>query len=117
MSTVNSLVTDISNLINVSKDNQQKKYTVVMKQIVQALNGVDPSFIRNAEFYSDLKETLVKIHRQLLQSSKRKLISRIVMSKRDNHTINEIQEHVDSLCGRIFFSYAQQRKMHIKFTR
>lgn len=107
-------VMEIHQLMESANGRQQQSiqlYVPIMRQILQALHGVEFNFIRNAEFYSDLKETLVKIKRQLQQSTKRKFISRIMMSKRDSQTARTVQDHVDSLCGRIFLSYAQQRQI------
>jgi len=88
--------------------NHIARFTSIIKQITQALSGVEASFLRNAEFYSDLRETLNKIQNHVTESSNRKIFARLMMSKKDYVTCEEIQKHVDTLCGRIFLSYAQR---------
>lgn len=105
----------IHRTINSVKEGSQqqhiRKYLLIVNQVIQALHGVQFNFIRNAEFYSDLKETLVKINMNLRKSTKRKFISRILMFKHDSEIARMLQEHVDVLVGRILFFYAQQRNI------
>ena len=106
------ILSDIVNVLNNQKGGKLlNKYQPVMKQLLQALSGTDFNLIREAEYYSDLKETLKKIHHNILQASKRKLIARLVMASRQTQSVEEIQGVVDRLCGRIFLSYAQRRLM------
>jgi len=107
---LNLQVEEIYCLIQTAKRNKQyiSRFLNVVKQIIQALSGADGNFLRNAEFYQDLRETLNKIRNHLIASSKRKSISRLLMAKKDDRTFEEMQRHVDTLCGRIFLSYAQR---------
>lgn len=107
---LNLQVEEIYRLIKSAKRNKQyiKRFVAVIKQITQALSGADANFLRNAEFYQDLRETLNKIQTHLATSAKRKPITRLLMAKKDEITYEEMQKHVDTLCGRIFLSYAHR---------
>jgi len=107
---LNLQVEEIYRLIKSAKRNKQyiARFVTVIKQITQALSGAEANFLRNAEFYQDLRETLNKIQTHLTTSSKRKPITRLLMAKKDELTYEEMQKHVDTLCGRIFLSYAQR---------
>lgn len=105
------LLKNINAQLTSGKPKRTAKYNPVMKQILSALSGTDFNLIRSAEYYSDLKETLLKIFNEVQQSSKRTLIGRLMLSSRDTQSVTEIQKMVDRLCGRIFMSYAQRRLM------
>jgi len=101
--------------INTAKHNKShvQKMLVIIKQILKALNGADYTFIRRAEFYSDLKETLNKLYIHVIESTGRKRWVKYMMAKRDHQFLLQMQEHVDVLCGRIMLSFAsrvEQRK-------
>jgi len=108
------LLADISFMLN--KEGNQKirginKYQQIMVQLMQALSGAHSNLIKQSEYYSDLREVLRKIHANIRQASKRKLITRLVMSTKDSQSTEEIQKVVDNLCGRIFLAYAQRRSL------
>ena len=107
---LNLQVEEISKSIKNAKRNKShlSKYTSLIKQIIQALSGAEATFLRNAEFYPDLRETLSKIQVNVTELSKRKSFTRFLMAKKDALTYEEMQKHVDTLCGRIFLSYAQR---------
>ena len=107
---LNLQVEEISKSIKNAKRNKShlSKYTSLIKQIIQALSGAEATFLRNAEFYPDLRETLSKIQVNVTELSKRKSFARFLMAKKDALTYEEMQKHVDTLCGRIFLSYAQR---------
>ena len=104
-------IMEINHLLNTAKETRHIfQYAVIMNQISQAIRGVYIKFICNADFYGDLKETLVKIKRHLKHVNKRTLISKILMMKRDAEELKRLQIHVDNLCGNILYCYAQQRQ-------
>lgn len=105
-------VDKIFHLIAEAKHNKMhvEKFRQTMEQIVKALNGIDVDFIRNAEFYPDLKETLSKIHYHILDASTRNKWLKFMMAKKDLSTYEEIQKHVENMVSRIVFSYAQRTK-------
>ena len=106
------LLKNINMLLTNAKPKRTAKYTLIIKQLLSVLSGTDFDLIRSAEYYSDLKETLLKIFNQVQQTTKRRsLISRLVMASSDTQSVAEIQKMVDRLCGRIFMSYAQRRLM------
>ncbi len=107
-----AIIDKIFNLIAEAKHNKMhvEKFRQTTEQIVKALNGIDVYFIRNAEFYQDLKETLSKIHYHILDASTRNKWLKLMMAKKDLTTFEEIQKHVDNLVSRIVFSYAQRTK-------
>eukprot|EP00794_Sanderia_malayensis_P008240 gene8240-9122_t len=102
----------IFNAISEAKHNKLHvvKFREITEQIVKALSGMDVHFIRNAEFYPDLKETLSKIYYHIIDSSTRNKWVKMMMAKKDLATYGEIQKHVDNLVSRIVFSYAQRIK-------
>jgi len=87
-----------------------EKFRSTTEQIIKALNGIDVYFIRNAEFYADLKETLCKIYYHVMDASTRKKWIKYMMAKKDQSNYEEIQKHVDNMVSRIVFSYAQRTK-------
>lgn len=87
------------------------KFVPVVKQITKVLNGADASFIRQAEFYSDLKETLNKIEHQINECKTRGKWTNKLMAKKDQKTFEEIEHHVDLLITRIVFAFAQRTKL------
>lgn len=103
----------IYHLINTAKRNKQYigKYYELLKPIIQALCGMDASFLQNAEFYSDLKETLDKMYNHLVESSKRKAITRFLMTNKNQQVFMEMQKHIDTLCGRVFLSNAYRMEL------
>ena len=106
------LLKNINMLLTNAKPKRTAKYTLIIKQLLSVLSGTDFDLIRSAEYYSDLKETLLKIFNQVQQTTKRRsLISRLVMASCDTQSVVEIQKMVDRLCGRIFMSNAQRRLM------
>ena len=112
----NSLNLQIQEISRISRNTKRNKalvtrYIQIMKQITRALSGAEAHFLRRAEFYSDLRETLSKIQVIVGDLSKRKAMSRLLLAKKDNLTCEEMQRHADTLCGRIFLSYAQRMQM------
>lgn len=108
--TLNSAMENIFRLIDSSKKNKShvQKFTAILKPIVKALSGVDYHFIRKTEFYSDLKETLNKIHSHIVEAKKRGKLTKIMMAKKDQEFLTSMQQHIDLLCGRIFLANAQR---------
>lgn len=84
------------------------RFVPVVKQITKVLNGADVKFIRQAEFYSDLKETLYKIENHVKESSTRGKWMNKLMAKKNQKSFEEFEEHVDHLITRIVFSFAQR---------
>lgn len=84
------------------------RFVPVVKQITKVLNGADVKFIRQAEFYSDLKETLFKIESHVKESSTRGKWMNKLMAKRNQKSFQEFEEHIDHLITRIVFSFAQR---------
>lgn len=84
------------------------RFVPVVKQITKVLNGADVKFIRQAEFYSDLKETLFKIENHVKESSTRGKWMNKLMAKKNQKSFQEFEEHVDHLITRIVFSFAQR---------
>lgn len=84
------------------------RFVPVIKQITKVLNGADVRFIRQAEFYSDLKETLFKIENHIKESSTRGKWMNKLMAKKNQKNFEEFEEHVDHLITRIVFSFAQR---------
>lgn len=84
------------------------RFVPVLKQITKVLNGADVKFIRRAEFYSDLKETLHKIENHVKESSTRGKWMNKLMAKKNQKSFDEFEEHVDHLITRIVFSFAQR---------
>ena len=107
-----SLIDKIYEAITDAKHNKGhvEKFRSTTQQIVKALNGIDVNFIRRAEFYSDLKETLQKILYHIIEVSHRNKWLRYMMAKKDEMTYMEVEKHVDYLVSRIVFSYAQRTK-------
>ena len=89
-----------------------EKFANVTKRLSKVLNGADSAFIRQAEYYSDLKETLQKIRRHINErASQSKFIKKLLMSK-DQKMYEEIERHVDQLVTRIVFAFAQRVQVH-----
>lgn len=84
------------------------RFVPVIKQITKVLNGADVKFIRQAEFYSDLKETLFKIENHVKESSTRGKWMNKLMAKKNQKCFEEFEDHVDHLITRIVFSFAQR---------
>ena len=107
-----SLIDKIYEAVRDAKHNKAhvEKFRGTTQQIVKALNGIDVNFIRSAEFYSDMKETLYKILYHITEASGRSKWLKYMMAKKDEMTFVEIQKHVDNLVSRIIFSYAQRTK-------
>lgn len=84
------------------------RFVPVVKQITKVLNGADVKFIRQAEFYSDLKETLFKIESHVKESSTRGKWMNKLMAKKNQKSFQEFEQHVDHLITRIVFSFAQR---------
>ena len=107
-----SLIDKIYESIRDAKHNKAhvEKFRSTTEMIVKALNGMDVNFIRGAEFYSDMKETLYKILYHITEASNRNKWLKYMMAKKDEMTFVEIQKHADNLVSRIIFSYAQRTK-------
>lgn len=84
------------------------RFVPVVKQITKVLNGADVKFIRQAEFYTDLKETLFKIESHVKESSARGKWMNKLMAKKNQKSFQEFEEHIDHLITRIVFSFAQR---------
>lgn len=84
------------------------RFVPVVKQITKVLNGADVNFIRQAEFYSDLRETLFKIENHVKESSTRGKWMNKLMAKKNQKSIEEFEQHVEHLITRIVFSFAQR---------
>jgi hypothetical protein len=84
------------------------KFVPVVKQLTKVLNGADASFIRQAEFYSDLKGTLNKIEHQINECKTRGKWANKLMAKKDQKTVEEVEHHVDLIITRIVFAFAQR---------
>ena len=84
------------------------RFVPLIKQITKVLNGADAKFIRHAEFYSDLKETLDKIEHHIKEASTHGKWFNKLMAKKDQKSIEEFEHHVDLLITRIVFAFAQR---------
>lgn len=84
------------------------RFVPVVKQITKVLNGADVKFIRQAEFYSDLRETLFKIETHVKESSTRGKWLNKLMAKKNQKSFEEFEQHVEHLITRIVFSFAQR---------
>lgn len=84
------------------------RFVPVIKQITKVLNGADMKFIRQAEFYSDLKETLFKIENHVKESSTRGKWMNKLKAKKNQKSFEEFEQHVEHLITRIVFSFAQR---------
>lgn len=80
----------------------------ILQRLVKVLNGVDTNFVRQAEFYSDLKETLIKMKAHIDESSSRGRIANKILAKRDQKLFEEFDKHMEHLITRIVFAYAQR---------
>jgi len=87
------------------------KFVPIVKQLTKVLNGADASFIRHAEFYHDLKETLGKIEHQITECKTRGKWANKLMAKKDQKILEEIEHHVDHLITRIVFAFAQRAEL------
>lgn len=119
-SSINDILERTFALINSAKKNKTHVYKFggLMKQIVKALSGVEYNFVLQAEFYSDLKETLYKIHCHIQLCTNRQKFVQMMMAKKDNQLYSEMQDQIDVLCGRIFLAYACRmatRKKNVEF--
>jgi hypothetical protein len=105
---INDILEQTFVLINAAKKNKThiNKFAGLIKQIVKALSGVEYNFVLQAEFYSDLKETLYKIYCHIVMCMNRQKVVQLMMSKKDNQLYLEMQTQIDVLCGRIFLAYA-----------
>ena len=84
------------------------RFVPIVKQITKVLNGADVKFIRQAEFYSDLRETLYKIENHVKESSTRGKWMNKLMGKKNQKSFEEFEQHVEHLITRIVFSFAQR---------
>lgn len=110
--TLYEIIDDILHVIQNARKNKAyaSKYYQIIKQVMKAISGIEYTFLKQAEFYADLKETLSKIQYHLVQSTNRGKLVRKVMARKDISCFSEIQTHVDMLCGRIFLAYAERMK-------
>jgi len=84
------------------------RFQDILQRLVKVLNGVDTNFVRQAEFYNDLKETLIKMKAHINESSSRGRIANKIMAKRDQKLFEEFDKHMEHIITRIVFSYAQR---------
>ena len=108
------MIDEINFIIVKAKHNKAyvEKFANITKRLSKVLNGADSAFIRQSEFYSDLKETLQKIlHHINEKASQSKFIKKLLMSK-DQKMYDEIERHVDQLITRIVFAFAQRVQVH-----
>lgn len=84
------------------------RFVPMIKQITKVLNGADIKFIRQAEFYSDLRETLFKIETHVKESSGRRKWMNKLMAKKNQKSFEEFEQHVEHLITRIVFAFAQR---------
>ena len=108
------IIDEINFTIAKAKHNKAyvEKFSSITKRLSRVLNGADSSFIRQSEFYSDLKETLQKIRHHIAErASQSKLIKKLLMGK-DQKMFDEIECHVDQLITRIVFAFAQRVQVH-----
>ena len=108
------MIDEINFTIAKAKHNKSyvEKFASITKRLSKVLNGADSAFIRQSEFYSDLKETLQKIwHHTNERASQSKLIKKLLMGK-DQKMYDEIECHVDQLITRIVFAFAQRVQVH-----
>ena len=105
-----AIIDNIHLEISLAKHNKAyvQKFVPIVKQITKVLNGADAKFVRQAEFYSDLKETLQKILRHLHEVSARGKWMNKLMAKKDQKNVEEFDQHVDLLITRIVFAFAQR---------
>ena len=108
-----SLIDQIHWAIAAAKHNKTYvlQFSDVVKKIVKVLNGADSKFIRQAEFFSDLKETLQKIELHTKDCSTRGKWMNKLMGKKDQKSFEEFKEHIDILVTRIVFSFAQRVRL------
>jgi len=109
---INSTLENLFTLIRNAKKNKAHvhKFNDLLKPLVKALSGVNYDFVRQAEFYPDLKETLVKIQNHIIQSTHRTKFSQVMMSKKDGELLDEMEKLIDQLVGRIFLSYSERTR-------
>lgn len=114
--TINDIVEKSFSLINTARrnKNQVNKLGGLMKQVAKALGGADYKFIVEAEFHSDLKETLYKIYCHIFVCVNRQKVVQLMMTKKDNQVYVEMQKQIDILCGRIFLAYACRMEIRRK---
>ena len=108
------IIDEINFTIAKAKHNKAyvEKFANITKRLSKVLNGADSAFIRQSEFYSDLKETLQKMwHHINEKASQSRLIKKLLMSK-DQKMHDEIECHVDQLITRIVFAFAQRVQGH-----
>ena len=84
------------------------RFVPVVQRITKVLNGADVKFIRQAEFYSDLRETLFKIESHVRENSTRGKWMSKLLAKKNQKSVEEFEEHVEHLITRIVFSFAQR---------
>lgn len=105
-----AIVDNIHWAMAVAKHNKSYvlRFVPLIKQITKVLNGADMKFIRQAEFYSDLRETLLKIETHVKESSTRGKWMNKLMAKKTQKSFEEFEQHVEHLITRIVFSFAQR---------
>lgn len=105
-----AIVDKIHWAIAVAKHNKAYvlRFVPLIKQITKVLNGADMKFIRQAEFYSDLRETLFKIETHVKESSTRGKLMNKLMAKKNQKSFEEFELQVEHLITRIVFSFAQR---------
>lgn len=109
-----SIIDEINFSIAKAKHNKSYvgRFANITKRLSKVLNGADSAFIRQSEFFSDLKETLHKIwHHINERASQSKFITKLLMG-RDEKMYEEMECHVDQLITRIVFAFAQRVQVY-----
>ena len=108
------LIDEISFTIAKAKHNKAyvEKFASITKRLSNVLNGADSAFIRQSEFYSDLKETLQKIRHHITERASQSRFIKTLMMSKDQKMYDEIECHVDQLVTRIVFAFAQRVQVH-----
>lgn len=108
-----SLIDEINFAIAKARHNKAyvEKFTTITRRLGKVLNGADSVFIRQAEFYSDLKETLHKIQYHINERAAQQKLIKKLLGKKDQKLYGEFECHVDQLITRIVFAFAQRVKV------
>lgn len=109
-STLLIVLENILQLIQNAAHNKQHANTfkTTLRKLWKAMNGIDYSVVRQAEFYSDLKETLLKLKSHLSEATNRRLLIRLANAKKDKIFQHQVEDHIDMICGRIAMCMAQR---------
>lgn len=106
------IIDEINFAIAKAKHNRSyvEKFTSITKRLAKVLNGADSKFVRQAEFYSDLRETLQKIQHHISERGSQTKLMKKLMGKKDQKLYEEFECHTDQLVTRIVFAFAQRVK-------